>query len=105
MKETKMPEKLSAPPPLPDFEQTSNMRGTEWYYVAKGARNGPLSANKIKWLVAQNELDADAQVWRKGMADWKELRQTELADVAVQPPPITSRSIGNGYVWMLACLP
>jgi hypothetical protein len=40
------------------------------------------------------------------MPEWKPLRESDLGElVAAQPPAISSKHIGNGYVWMLALLP
>src|SRR5437016_4330299 len=43
---------------------------------------------------------------RKGMPEWKNLRESDLAElVAAEPPAISPMHIGNGYVWTLALLP
>src|SRR5438445_2666703 len=78
----------------------------EWYYVANGTRRGPTTATTIKELLNKKEIETDTQVWRKGMPEWKPLRESDLADlVAAEPPAISSQHIGNGYVWTLALLP
>jgi hypothetical protein len=98
-------EELSAPPPLPNLGEVSN-HANEWYYVANGARQGPTTATTIRNLLNKKELETDTQVWRKGMPEWKPLRESDLADlVAAEPPAISSQHIGNGYVWTLALLP
>ncbi|WP_247306356.1 DUF4339 domain-containing protein, partial [Bradyrhizobium sp. 179] len=54
----------------------------------------------------KKEIAADTQVWRKGMPEWKSLRESDLAEfVAAEPPAISPQHIGNGYVWILALLP
>lgn len=100
-----MTEELSAPPPLPNLGEENN-QANEWYYVANGARLGPTTATAIRALLNKKELETDTQVWRKGMPEWKRLRESDLADlVAAEPPAISSQHIGNGYVWTLALLP
>jgi hypothetical protein len=101
-----MNENLSAPPPLPKLEAANQSGSTDWYYVANGARRGPTTATTIKELLNKKEIETDTQVWRKGMPEWKPLRESDLGElVAAQPPAISSKHIGNGYVWMLALLP
>lgn len=96
---------LSAPPPLPNLGEGNN-QANEWYYVANGARQGPTTATTIRGLLTKKEIETDTQVWRKGMPEWKPLRESDLADlVAAEPPAISSQHIGNGYVWTLALLP
>jgi hypothetical protein len=99
-----MTEEFLAPPPVP--EQAGKPSSNEWYYVAKGARHGPTTAMTIKAFLDKKELETDTQVWRKGWAEWKSLRDSELAElVASEPPSISPQHIGNGYVWTLAFLP
>ncbi|MBB4427874.1 hypothetical protein GGD66_006457 [Bradyrhizobium sp. CIR48] len=101
-----MTEELSAPPPLPNFGDPNNQPSTEWYYVANGSRQGPVPASAISELLKRKELKTDTQVWRKGMSEWKSLRESDLAEfVAAEPPAISGQYIGNGYVWTLALLP
>lgn len=101
-----MTEEQSAPPPLPDLGAANQPGPNEWYYVANGTRRGPTTASSIKDLLNKKEIETDAQVWRKGMPDWKPLRESDLAElVAAEPPAISSKHIGNGYVWTLALLP
>jgi len=101
-----MTEELSAPPPLPSFEGPNNQPSTGWYYVTNGTRQGPTAAAAIGELLKRKEIETDTQVWRKGMPEWKSLRESDLAEfVAAEPPAISSQHIGNGYVWTLALLP
>ena len=90
----------SSPPPIP------NANANDWYYVANGAKKGPVSLATIKDLLNKKESETDTQVWRKGMIDWKNIRESELAElVATEPPAVAPQHIGNGYVWTLAFLP
>jgi len=101
-----MTDELSAPLPLPSFGDPNNQPSTEWYYVANGSRQGPVPASAIRELLKRKELKTDTQVWRKGMPEWKSLRESDLAEfVAAEPPAISPQHIGNGYVWILALLP
>src|SRR5262245_1945518 len=101
-----MTEELSAPPPLPNLGGLNQPGPNEWYYVANGARRGPTTATTIKELLNKKEIETDTQVWRKGMPEWKPLRESDLGElVAAEPPAISSKNISNGYVWTLALLP
>ncbi|WP_426611346.1 DUF4339 domain-containing protein [Bradyrhizobium sp. McL0616] len=100
-----MTEELSAPPPLPDTGVANTPASNEWYYVANGARQGPMTAQTIRDLLTKKQIETSTQVWRKGMPEWELLRESDLRDlVAAEPPPVSSRH-GNGYVWTLALLP
>jgi hypothetical protein len=99
-------EELYGPPPLPDLGAANQPGPNEWYYVANGTRRGPTTATAIKELLNKKEIEADTQVWRKGMPEWKPLRESDLGElVAAEPPAISSKHVGNGYVWTLALLP
>ncbi|WP_164936743.1 DUF4339 domain-containing protein [Bradyrhizobium vignae] len=101
-----MTEDLSAPPPLPDVGDASKLEAPQWYYFANGSRQGPTDPATIKALLDNKQIEPDCQVWRKGMPEWKSLRESDLAElVAADPPPISAQQIGNGYVWTLALLP
>lgn len=102
-----MTEELSAPPPLPDIGDATQPGPNEWHYIVNGgARRGPTTATTIKDLLDKKEIETDTQVWRKGMPEWKPLPESDLRDlVAAEPPPVSSKHIGNGYVWTLALLP
>jgi hypothetical protein len=101
-----MTEDLSAPPPLPDVGDASKLETPQWYYFANGSRQGPTDPATINALLDKKQIEPDCQVWRKGMPEWKSLRESDLAElVAADPPPISAQQIGNGYVWTLALLP
>ncbi|MCK1658583.1 DUF4339 domain-containing protein [Bradyrhizobium sp. 151] len=101
-----MTEELSAPPPLPDLGPANPPGPDEWHYVVNGARRGPTTVTTIKDLLNRKQIEADTQVWRKGMPEWKPLRESDLGElVAAEPPAISSKHVGNGYVWILALLP
>jgi hypothetical protein len=101
-----MTEELSSPPPLPGADGANKLDLIQWYYVVNGAQQGPLTAVAIKALLDKQEIKTETQVWRKGMTEWKSLRESDLAElVAAEPPAIPSQHIGSGYVWTLALLP
>jgi hypothetical protein len=84
-------------------DQPPEFKPEDWHYIENGIRKGPISSTAIKKLISANTIGNDAPVWRKGMSDWKEIRETELADaVASEPPAVAPSLIGNGYAWMLA---
>jgi hypothetical protein len=98
----------NSPPPLPNADEPPQItvKPNEWHYVDNGVKNGPVSATTIKDLLTKKEIEPDTQVWRKGMTEWKSIRESDLADlVATEPPAISPQHIGNGYVWTLAFLP
>lgn len=62
----------------------------QWYYSAEGAALGPHSADDIEELFATGEISADTLVWRKGIAEWTPLGDTDefaqLVDADLPPP-------------------
>jgi uncharacterized protein DUF4339 len=97
---------LSSPPPIPDGDQPPQLKPDEWHYVTNGVKKGPVSATTLRDLLNRKEIETDTQVWRKGMTDWKSIRESDLSElVATEPPAISPQHIGNGYVWTLAFLP
>jgi GYF domain 2 len=98
----------NSPPPIPSTDRPpeTNVKPTEWHYVANGVKKGPVSSTKIRDLLNKKEIETDIQVWRKGMIEWKSIRESDLAElVASEPPAISPQHIGNGYVWTLAFMP
>ena len=49
-----------------------------WYYERAGQRHGPLSDEKIRFIVSRGGLSATTLVWRSGWSDWQPLDATEL---------------------------
>lgn len=99
---------VNSPPPIPNSDEPPPLsaKPDEWHYVSNGVKKGPVSATTLRGLLKRKEIETDTQVWRKGMTDWKSIRESDLADlVAAEPPAISSQYIGNGYVWILAFLP
>jgi hypothetical protein len=100
-----MSEETITPPPIPG-ESVTGFGSAEWYYVVNGVRKGPVTSAALKDTLDNKELETDAPVWRKGMSEWKSLRNSDLAHlVATEPPAVASELIGNGYAWILAVIP
>jgi GYF domain 2 len=98
----------NSPSPLSNADEPPEItaKPNEWHYVDGGVKKGPVSATAIRDLLSKKEIEPDTQVWRKGMIEWKSIRQSDLAElVATEPPAISPHHIGNGYVWVLAFLP
>ncbi|MHC2385640.1 hypothetical protein ACVMFA_002232 [Bradyrhizobium liaoningense] len=81
-----MTEEFTAPPPLPNFGETNKGGSSEWYYVANGTRQGPTTPTAIKELLSRKQIETHTQVWRKGMPEWKSLRESDLADLVAAEP-------------------
>jgi hypothetical protein len=80
--------------------------GEEWFYAQGGRRNGPVSTEKMRELLATQVVDGETSIWRKGLPEWRALRSTELGDLLSDtPPPIAAADINNGLVWTLAMAP
>lgn len=60
---------------------------TEWYYTAGGAQQGPVNQDELKALIANGQLEPNAMVWRKGLADWQKPAQVVelMGDVPAEP--------------------
>jgi len=51
-------------------------------YVINGARKVPVTSATIKGPpLHKKEIESDAQVWRKGMSEWKSPRESDLAQL------------------------
>ncbi|WP_157644444.1 DUF4339 domain-containing protein [Bradyrhizobium sp. WSM2793] len=101
-----MTEELSAPPPLPNLGAT-NQPASKRVVLRRERRSArPNNCRHHHGSLEKKQIDADTQVWRKGMPEWKPLRETDIGDlVAAEPPAISASHIGNGFVWVLALLP
>lgn len=77
-----------------------------WFYVQGGQRSGPVAAEKLRALLADQLIDRETPIWRKGLADWQPLHATEIgAELKDTPPPIAPNQVNNGFVWTLAFAP
>lgn len=85
-------------------DTTTNDDG--WFYAQGGQRKGPVPADKLRELLADQTIDGETPIWRKGLADWQALRTTEIGTpLKDTPPPIAANQINNGLVWALAFAP
>ena len=50
-----------------------------WYFANKGREDGPYAQSYLERLIRERKLDAYTLIWRDGYEDWKELRDSELA--------------------------
>ncbi len=58
-----------------------------WYYVLNEEKHGPMSAQGLGSLVAQNAIGPQTLVWRDGLPNWLPMRDTELAAQLRLPLP------------------
>lgn len=59
-----------------------------WWYEAKGARKGPVSAEQLGSLLGEGLLDANSLVWRDGMEQWERIGTLDEFQVPAEPPPL-----------------
>jgi len=99
--EIPVPEPKIKSPPIPPSTQT-----TDWYYNLDGQRNGPISDDGIKELLADGTLSRESLVWKVGFDNWVPIAQTTLKmQIATVPPPLPCSVVKNGIVWTLAFFP
>jgi hypothetical protein len=71
-----------------------------------GQRKGPVLADELRELLATLTIDGEIPIWRKGLADWQPLRNTEIAaHFKETPPAVAANQVNNGLVWALAFAP
>jgi RNA polymerase subunit RPABC4/transcription elongation factor Spt4 len=71
-----------------------------WYYVANNESVGPYSRAQMESLLANGVINGNTYVWKNGMADWEQLKNTELQPVYssfVQETPVHADSYQNTY--------
>jgi len=90
-----------------DKEVLSNEANAEmsWYYAEYGKSVGPVSANDLQEMYESEILSLSSRVWKAGMQDWVELRQTNIIDRGNTPPPLAGNDINNTYAWAIAIVP
>ena len=66
---------------------------TLWYYHKDNRGFGPVEEADIRGLLEHDEIAADTLVWRDGLSDWTEAKNTErssfFSDAGSPPPPIS----------------
>src|SRR5262245_52637343 len=60
---------------------------THWFYHKNDRGFGPLEEADIRGLLERNEIAANTLVWRDGLRDWTEAKNTELVSAAESAPP------------------
>jgi hypothetical protein len=59
-----------------------------WYYTKGPTRQGPVTTDQLRALIAANQVVATDNVWREGMANWAPLATVpELAPPPPSAPP------------------
>jgi hypothetical protein len=66
---------------------------SNWYFEKNGERDGPVSANELKAMLASRDISPANLVWTASLgSEWKRLNETELAPPeAIFPPPLPSK--------------
>jgi len=68
----------------------------QWYYAINKQPTGPVTAEAIKGLVAQGQLNANTPVWKEGLQKWLKLDATELSQFLSGPPPLVDADANHG---------
>lgn len=78
-----------------------------WFYEDKGERKGALDEGQMIALIQAGKLTYGSMVWKKGMANWTLIEQTEMRQYLEEtsPPPLTGAAVNNRIVWVLAFAP
>ncbi len=78
-----------------------------WYYVERGKRAGPVTAEELILLSERSAIRRDTPVWNSKLEDWIPFQNSELATKSppTLPPPVASAFISNWVVWCLAFSP
>lgn len=80
LKDTELKEYLPTPDVKPE--------GDQWYFVdANNKQNGPYTVEQMKGLIQAHQIYGNTFVWKTGMADWKRLKDTELASYVMPEAP------------------
>ncbi|BDH45012.1 hypothetical protein TUM12370_10560 [Salmonella enterica subsp. enterica serovar Choleraesuis] len=80
----------------------------DWHYEKGGKRFDQVSDQQMSQLIRSGALNANTLVWKKGMADWARLAESELAGELLQrdqPPPLPGSKVPSAYIWLLAFAP
>ncbi|MFT4515318.1 MAG: hypothetical protein ACI89X_004096 [Planctomycetota bacterium] len=68
----------SNPPGLPNTQAAAQLtNGEQWFYARDNERQGPVSEETIRHLLAAEAIDGDSLVWRDGMPDWMPARDLD----------------------------
>jgi hypothetical protein len=62
---------------------------SDWYYISKNERRGPVSETDLKDLLLSGELTSESMVWAKGMEAWSRVYAVDgMMPEEIVPPPI-----------------
>ncbi|MBD9574805.1 DUF4339 domain-containing protein [Pseudomonas sp. PDM23] len=80
---------------------------TLWHYEKNGVRKDGVDQQQVIALIRNGTLAYGSLVWKKGMADWAKIEQTELRQhlEETSPPPLSGAMVNNKIVWLLAFAP
>lgn len=78
----------------------------EWYYNLNGARQGPVTIETLKGMMADGAVRHETLVWCSNFGStWKKAGDVEgLVDPTI-PPPLPMASFNNTWIWLLATVP
>lgn len=70
-----------------------------WYYAIQAQKAGPVSWEEIERLERAGDVSPATLVWRKGMTDWRPLREVSPTKTsAPEPPPLKSPPVASANV-------
>jgi uncharacterized RDD family membrane protein YckC len=61
-----------------------------WYYVEQGQQAGPVNDNQLAELLRTGKINADALVWREGMAEWLPFNRVRTDLKSFAAPPVVA---------------
>lgn len=74
-----MQQGMQTPPPMPQVA---------YFVYANGQQVGPFNMNQLATMVQSGQLTPDSYVWKQGMAQWDAAKNTELAGLFNNQPPV-----------------
>ena len=74
-----MQQGMQTPPPLPQVS---------YYVYTNGQQVGPFNMNQLSAMAQSGQLTLDSYVWKQGMAQWDFVKNTELANLFNNQPPV-----------------
>lgn len=87
---------------------TENQKKT-WYWSKNGVKQGPVTEEEMRLLVASGEIDKETSVWN-GEGNWVTANKSHFRQYFQKNPPtgepgVVSGLVDNKYVWMVALVP
>ena len=90
--------KQTAPDPQPEVKKQPEMEEPVWYYVAgNNGQSGPYTESQMEESMRTNIIDGQTYVWRDGMADWVQLKNSALAPKLNNYAPAVQTNSSNAY--------